>query len=112
MKYAKENKQDAVASVLKAMCKENVGISLAKEASCAPANAKAYEDAEVAADDMIMAMRATAETAQPMPNIPQMSVMWGPTESMLASINKSGQDIKTVADNCQKAAKTAVADMQ
>ena len=112
MKYAKENKQDAVASVLKAMCKENVGISLAKEASCAPANAKAYEDAEVAADDMIMAMRATAETAQPMPNIPQMSVMWGPAESMLASINKSGQDIKTVADNCQKAAKTAVADMQ
>ena len=101
-----------MASVLKALCKENVGISLAKESSCAPANAKSYEDSEVAADEMIMAMRATAETAQPMPNLPQMSVMWGPAESFLAAVNKSGTDVRTAAETCQQAALTAVEDMQ
>lgn len=112
LKHAGENKKDAVASVLKALCKENVGISLAKKSSCAPANEKSYEDAEVAADEMIMAMRATAETAQPMPNLPQMSVMWGPAESFLAAVNKSGEDVATAAETYQKAAVTAVEDMQ
>lgn len=112
LKHAEENKKDAVASVLKALCKENVGISLAKESSCAPANEKSYEDADVAADEMIMAMRATAETAQPMPNLPQMSVMWGPAESFLAAVNKSGEDVATAAETYQQAAVTAVADMQ
>ena len=111
LKHA-ENKKEAVASVLKAMADEKVGIALAKESNCAPANEKAYEDADVAANDMIMAMRETAKTAQPMPNIPQMSVMWGPAESLLAAVNKSGDDIKTAAETYQEAAKTAIADMQ
>lgn len=111
LKHA-EDKKEAVASVLKAMADEKVGIALAKESNCAPANEKAYEDADVAANDMIMAMRETAKTAQPMPNIPQMSVMWGPTESLLAAVNKSGDDIKTAAETYQEAAKTAIADMQ
>ena len=111
LKHA-EDKKEAVASVLKAMADEKVGIALAKELNCAPANEKAYEDADVAANDMIMAMRETAKTAQPMPNIPQMSVMWGPAESLLAAVNKSGDDIKTAAETYQEAAKTAIADMQ
>ena len=52
------------------MADEKVGIALAKESNCAPANEKAYEDADVAANDMIMAMRETAKTAQPMPKHP------------------------------------------
>ena len=60
---------------------------------------------------MIMAMRETAETAQPMPNIPEMSVMWGPAESLLAAVNKSGEDVQTAAETYQKEAETAIADM-
>lgn len=112
MKHAEENKKEAVTSVLKALCNENIGIALAKESSCAPANEKAYADSEVAADEMIMAMKATAETAQPMPNIPQMSVMWGPSESLLAAVNKSGVDIDEAAKQYQSEAESAIADMQ
>lgn len=112
MKYAEEDKKDAITSVLKALCGEKTGIALAKESNCAPANAKVYEDADVAGNEMIMAMKTTAESAQPMPNIPQMSVMWGPTESMLAAVNKSGQDVKTAADQYQEEAVTAIKDMQ
>lgn len=112
LKYAEDSKKDAITSVLKALCNEEVGVALANESNCAPANAKSYDDADVAANEMIMAMRATAETAQPMPNIPQMSVMWGPAESLLAAVNKSGEDVDEAADQYQKEAETAIADMQ
>lgn len=112
MKYAAENKKDAVASVLKVLAGEQVGIDLAVNASCAPANQKSYEDEQVASNEMISAMKTTAETAQPMPNIPQMSVMWGPAESLLSAVNKSGEDVEEAAEKYQKEAETAIADMQ
>ena len=112
MKYAAENKKDAVAKVLKVMAGEQVGIDLAVNANCAPANQKSYEDEQVSANEMISAIKATAETAQPMPNIPQMSVMWGPAESLLAAVNKSGEDVDSAADQYQEEAESAIADMQ
>lgn len=112
MKHAAENKKEAVAKVLSALAQPEVGVALAKEASCAPANQKSYDTAEVSGDEMIAAMKRTAETAEPMPNIPEMSVMWGPAESLLAAVNKSGEDLEAAADQYQKEAETAIADMQ
>lgn len=112
MKHAAEEKKDAVAKVLTAISNPEVGIALAKEASCAPANQKAYEDEAVKSDEMIAAMERTAETAEPMPNIPEMSVMWGPAESLLAAVNKSGDDLDAAAEQYQKEAEAAITDMQ
>lgn len=112
MKYAAENKKDVIASVLKALAGAQVGIDLAVNANCAPANEKSYEDEQVASNEMISAIKTTAETAQPMPNVPQMSVMWGPAESLLAAVNKSGEDVNEAADQYQKEAESAIADMQ
>lgn len=112
MKYAAENRKEVITSVLKAMASEQVGIDLAVNANCAPANQKSYEDVQVSSNEMISAMKTTAETAQPMPNIPQMSVMWGPAESLLAAVNKSGDDVEKAAEQYQKEAESAIADMQ
>ncbi len=112
MKYAAEDKKDALGKVLTELTNPELGIELAKEANCAPANASAYDDSAVMENEMIAAMKTTAETAQPMPNIPQMSVMWGPAEGLLAAVNKSGEDVNDVADQYQKDAETAIADMQ
>ncbi len=112
LKYAAENKADAIGKVLTAIASPEVGIALANNSNCAPANSKSYEDAGVAGNEMIMAMKTTAETAQPMPNIPEMSVMWGPAEQLLAAVNKSGEDVNTAADTYQEQALTAISDMQ
>lgn len=112
LKYAAENKKDAIEKALVAIASPEVGIVLANQSGCAPANSKAYEDTDVSANEMIMAMKTTAKTAQPMPNIPQMSVMWGPTESLLAAVNKSGEDVAASAEKYQQEALTAIADMQ
>ena len=112
LKYAAENKHDAIVKVLETLAQPEVGITLAKGFNCAPANSKAYDDPEVAANEMILAMKETAKVAQPMPNIPQMNVMWGPTESLLAAVNKSGEDVDAAAEKYQNEALSAIADMQ
>ncbi|MFT3983104.1 MAG: extracellular solute-binding protein [Lachnospiraceae bacterium] len=112
LKYAAESKKDAVGKVLEVLAKPEVGIELAKNFNCAPANSKAYDEAEVASNEMILAMKQTAEVAVPMPNVPEMGVMWGPTESFLTAVNKSGQEVDAAAEQYQKEALTAIADMQ
>jgi maltose-binding protein MalE len=112
LKYAAESKKDAIAKVLEVLAGAEVGIDLAKQSNCAPANVKSYDDADVAANEMIVAMKTTAETAKPMPNVPQMGVMWGPAESLLAAVNKSGENVDTAADKYQDEALTAIGDMQ
>lgn len=112
MKYSAEKKADAISKVLEAIVSPEVGIMLANEFNCAPSNSKAYDDANVAENEMIMAMKETAKTAQPMPNIPEMSVMWGPAEQLLAAVNKSDEDVDIAAEVYQEQALTAIADMQ
>ena len=112
MAHAVTDKKDVMGKVLTAMLDVNLGISLAKDSNCAPANEKAYDDPDVAANEMITAMKNTAQTAQPMPNIPEMSVMWGPAESLLAAVNKSGEDVDQAADQYQKEAESAISDMK
>ena len=112
MKHAAENKKEAVSKVLNALAQPEVGIALAKEAGCAPANQKSYDSEDVSGNEIIAAMKRTAETAEPMPNIPEMSVMWGPAEALLAAVNKSGEDLDSAAEQYQKEAETAIADMQ
>ena len=89
-----------------------MGIALAKAGGCAPANSLSYDDTDVAADEIIAAIERTADTAQPMPNAAEMNVMWGPVDSMLAAVNKNGQDAASAAEEAQAAALQAIADMQ
>lgn len=112
LKVAAETKGDAIGKVLEVLTRPEAGIALAKDFNCAPANSKAYEDSAVASNEMILAMEKTAENAVPMPNIPEMSVMWGPAESLLAAVNKSGEDVDSAASKYQQEALSAIADMQ
>ena len=112
MKVAAEEKGDAIALALEALASPEVGVALAKAGGCAPANSLSYDDPDVAADEIIVAIEHTADTAQPMPNAAEMNVMWGPVDSMLAAVNKNGQDVASAAEEAQAAALQAIADMQ
>lgn len=112
MKHAADTKKEMLGKVLTALADPQIGTALAEQSSCAPANQKSYEVEAVSNNEMITAMKKTAEVAIPMPNIPEMSVMWGPAEALLAEVNKSGEDVKAVSEQYQKEAETAIADMQ
>ena len=93
LKFAAENKAEAVKELLAALTDPSIGVSLALASGCAPANVKCYDDPQVAQDELVQAMRTTAEIAVPMPNIPEMDVMWTVTGNLLTDVNLSGRDI-------------------
>lgn len=112
LKHAAETKKDALAEVLKVLGSKETGVALANAASCAPANSKSYEDASVAEDEMIMALKTMANNVVPMPNIPEMDVMWSVTDDLLAAVNKRGEDAQTACDAHQKDALDQISAMQ
>lgn len=104
LKHSAGAKKDAVEKVLSALASEKVGVDLVVNNNCASANEKVYHNSDVAANEMVLTMKKTADTAEPMPNIPQMSVMWGPAEGFLAAVNKSNEDVSQAAEDFQKEA--------
>ncbi len=93
LRFAAENKPEAVKRLLNALTDPEVGVALALASGCAPANQKCYDDPRVAGDELVQAMKATAQIAVPMPNIPEMDVMWTVTGNLLTDVNLSGKDI-------------------
>lgn len=93
LRFAAENKAEAVKKLLAALTDPAIGVSLALASGCAPANVQCYDEPQVAEDELVQAMRATAEIAVPMPNIPEMDVMWTVTGNLLTDVNLSGKDI-------------------
>ena len=112
IKQAADNKKDAVKEVLLAAINPEVGIELAKVANCAPANNLAYKDAEVSKNEMISILQEMAKTLVPMPNIPEMDVMWGATDGLLAEVNKNGKDVKEACAKYQKQAIEQIESMK
>jgi arabinogalactan oligomer/maltooligosaccharide transport system substrate-binding protein len=55
-----------------------------------PSNLEVYRDPQVAADPMLQAFRKQVEVAVPMPNLPEMTMVWSPaTTAMNTIVNKS-----------------------
>ncbi|MBQ6716218.1 MAG: extracellular solute-binding protein [Clostridia bacterium] len=110
---ARYNKNaDAIKTVLKALQSPEIMIALSKASGCAPAMEVCYENAEVKSDELIMAMRTTAENAYPMPNIPEMDVMWTVAGNLLTDVNMSGIDVEIAAENAQKKAEQLIEAMK
>ena len=110
--YAAENKTEAVKAVLAALCSPQIGIDLALASGCAPANAACYDDAQVADDELVQAMRTTAEIAVPMPNIPEMDVMWTVVSNLLTDVNLSGADVDAAFDEALAESEGLIANMK
>lgn len=112
MKYAAEQKPEAVKKLLHALTQPEIGVDLAQASGCAPANTLCYEDPLVADDEMVQTMRKTAEIAVPMPNIPEMDVMWTVVGNLLTDINLSGKDIDSSFDDARNKAKELIEAMK
>ncbi|MCD7766185.1 MAG: sugar ABC transporter substrate-binding protein, partial [Lachnospiraceae bacterium] len=112
LQYAAENKTDAVKELLTALLEPEIGTSLALASGCAPANSVCYEDSAVAEDELVQAMRTTAEIAIPMPNIPEMDVMWTVVSNLLTDVNLSGKDIDSSFDSALSQANELIEAMK
>lgn len=112
LKFAAEGKKEAVKTLLYALTDPSIGTSLALASGCAPANAKCYDDPAVANDELVQSMRTTAEIAVPMPNIPEMDVMWTVVGNLLTDVNLSGKGIDESFDAALSKANELIAAMK
>jgi arabinogalactan oligomer/maltooligosaccharide transport system substrate-binding protein len=81
---------------------------MALEGRQTPANQAVYDDAEVAGDPILKAFRKQVEVAIPMPNLPEMSMVWSPATIMMNSVTKGGATPKAGLDTAQAAVADAV----
>lgn len=112
LKFAAEQKTEAVKQLLSALTAPSVGIDLALASGCAPANSLCYEDERVATDELVQSMRTTAEIAVPMPNIPEMDVMWTVVGNLLTDVNLSQKPIDESFDAALKQANQLIDAMK
>lgn len=110
LKACKE--KEAAAKVIQFMLEKDMGEAISLATGSAPANKKAYDNENIKNNELIKAMKITAENAVPMPNIPQIDVMWSCTENALAAINKNNADVKTEMDKAQKEALKNIESMK
>ena len=112
LKFAAEHKRESVKKLLAALLDPQVGIALAKASGCAPAVSVCYDDPAVRDDVLVQAMREAADIAVPMPNIPEMDVMWTVVSNLLTDVNLSGKEIGPAFDEAKKDAEGLIENMK
>lgn len=112
LKFAAENKAQTVKDFLNVLTASEVGIRLAMASGCAPAKTDCYDDERIKKDEMVQIMRQTAEIAVPMPNIPEMDVMWTVVDSLLIDVNLKKKNIDASFDTALEKANSLIDAMK
>jgi arabinogalactan oligomer/maltooligosaccharide transport system substrate-binding protein len=86
--------------------------TLALEGRQTPANKAVYDDAKVAADPVLKAFKAQVDVAVPMPNLPEMTMVWSPATTMMNAVSKHGATPKAGLDTAQAAVASDVAKLR
>lgn len=85
---------------------------LALEGRQTPANIAVYNDPKVAADPILKAFRAQVDVAVPMPNLPEMTMMWSPVTTAMNGIVKKSATPKAALDAAQKEVAESIARLR
>ncbi|MGE6757255.1 extracellular solute-binding protein [Corallococcus interemptor] len=88
------------------------GKTLALEGRQSPANQAVYQDAKVSADPLLKAMKDQVDVAVPMPNLPEMSMVWTPATSAMNTVFKNTATPKAALDAAQKSVAKDVAGLR
>ncbi|RKH57972.1 extracellular solute-binding protein [Corallococcus aberystwythensis] len=86
--------------------------TLALEGRQSPANQSVYQDAKVSADPLLKAMKDQVDVAVPMPNLPEMSMVWTPATSAMNTVFKNTATPKAALDAAQKSVAKDVAGLR
>lgn len=85
---------------------------MALEGSQSPANKNVYADPQVAANPTLKAFRAQVDNAVPMPNVPEMTMMWSPVTTAMNGIVKKTSAPKAALDAAQKDVAASIAKLK
>jgi len=66
-----------------------------------PANQAVYQDPKVGADPILKAFKDQVDVAVPMPNVPEMTGMWGPATTAMSQIFRKSLTVKGALEKAQ-----------
>jgi arabinogalactan oligomer/maltooligosaccharide transport system substrate-binding protein len=87
---APSKNKDAAYDFIKFLTDRESALVMGLEGKQSPSNKSIYDDPKVAADPVLKAFKAQVDVAVPMPNLPEMTMMWSPVTTMIASVAKKG----------------------
>ncbi len=98
---APSKSKDAAFDLVKYLTDVPASTVMALQGRQTPANNKVYGDPRVAGDRILSAFRAQAETATPMPNLPEMSMVWSPATTVMNTVTRKAATPKGALDKAQ-----------
>lgn len=109
---APSKNKDAAFDFVKYITDTAAARTLALEGRQTPANKNVYADPKVASDPVLSAFRKQVEVAVPMPNLPEMTMMWSPVTTAMNGIVKKSSTPKAALDVAQKEVSTAIVNLR
>jgi arabinogalactan oligomer/maltooligosaccharide transport system substrate-binding protein len=91
---ASSNKKDLAYELVKFLTSEEAGLVLAIEGRQLHTNKAIYANPKVAGDPVLKAFRDQLETAEPMPNRPEMTMVWSPVTTAMNKIVKGNASVE------------------
>jgi arabinogalactan oligomer/maltooligosaccharide transport system substrate-binding protein len=98
---APSKNKDAAFDLVKYLTDVKAATVMALEGRQTPANKKVYDDPRVAGDRVLSAFRAQVETSLPMPNLPEMSMVWSPATTVMNTVTRKAATPKGALDKAQ-----------
>lgn len=94
---APSKQKEAAFEFVKYVTDAEAGKVMALEGRQTPAVKAVYDDAAVKADPVLAAFRRQVEVAVPMPNLPEMTMMWSPATTALNKVNAGASPKEALA---------------
>lgn len=88
------------------------GLVLALEGRQLHTNKAVYDNPQVQADPMLQAFRAQLDNAEPMPNRPEMTMVWSPVTTAMNKIVKGNATVEAALREADSAVKQSVAALR
>lgn len=98
--------------LVKYLASAEAGLVLALEGRQLHTNKAVYDNPQVQADPMLQAFRAQLDNAEPMPNRPEMTMVWSPVTTAMNKIVKGNATVEAALREADGAVKQSVAALR
>lgn len=104
--------KEAAYELLTFMVSDEAALVMATEGGQLPSNLAVYENPKVANDPVLSAFRAQLETAVPMPNYAEMTLMWSPVTTAMNKIVKGSASPEVALGEAQSTLTKSIAALR
>jgi arabinogalactan oligomer / maltooligosaccharide transport system substrate-binding protein len=109
---ARSTAKDAAYDFAKYLTDLPAARTMALEGRQSPANKAIYSDPQVSADPVLKAFKQQVDVAVPMPNRPEMTMVWSPATTMMNAVTKHGATPANGLETAQKAVAADIAQLR